>query len=199
MLQKSGIVRNSNLFDYFQPHVRRALGEYRPSAIDTAEYYLIRLLTDFAQAKTLFDGMGREAPALSIQLLEALQAPRPQRANLLRRLGDYTLYMCGFFTKGLNLRLVDVPYYMRLGSIAYCHLGESPTPGEVSFGKIFKELGNEFETYVNVLGVVRDTSRHTSETEMLGLYQEWLSHGKPETARRLKRVGLHIPPRGIAD
>lgn len=194
------VMQEPSVYYYFRPYVREALTDVAPQAGEDTEFYLVHLLGDYARSQRLFDGMGRSAPPLAIQLTSALQAPNPaERVGLLKRLGDYTLYMTGFFAGGLNTRLVDINYYVQLGAAAYERLAAERTPGEIDLSVLFRELATGFDRFVEVLRQVRDRSLRPSEQEVMALYQAWLSRGCEVSARRLTRLGHPLPRRGRVD
>lgn len=200
MTSTAAVLQEQSLFNYFRPYVHEALRDVAPGAADHTEFYLVKLLAEFARSQRLFEGMGREDPALAIQLSAALAAPSSgHRISLLKRVGDYTLYMTGFFSGGLNTRLVDTSYYVKLGASAYHYLARQGVPGEVSMTPLFEDLARGFEAFVEVLGRVSDRSRPPTDREILGLYSAWMERGCTPSADRLSRLGYPVPARGALD
>lgn len=194
------LLEQRSLFDYFRPYVREALGRRLPDAKEQTEFYLVKLLSENARAQTLFNGVGRDDPALGLQLGQALtQAPPGERVGVLKRLGDYTLYMTGFFSGGLNVRLVDLAYYKKIGQAAYYHLARTPGAGDLPMNSLFGELAERFEGFVEVLGLVGDRSRPPSDAEIVHLYAAWFERGCSHSAQRLQRLGFPLPTRTCAD
>lgn len=191
------VIGESNLYAFFRPYVQRALGALCPDTGEEIEFYLVRLLAEHARSQHLFQGMGKEAPAIALQLTTALRTAGAQRVETLKRVGDYTLYMTGFFSGALDGRAVDVRYYKSLGIAAYHHLASHEIPGEVRLGPVFGDLAERFERFVDVLEDVSERSRPPTDREVLRLYAQWWEEGCAHSAERLTRLGYPLPPRAV--
>ena len=90
------------------------------------EAYLVELLVTFSATNNLFDKDGGRlmGEPLALMLAKASEAPAPERARQLRRMGDTALYVSGFFSDSLQRQLVDVDYYASMGGRAYDALGD---------------------------------------------------------------------------
>ena len=197
---QSAVLTEHSLFSYFQPFVHEAMEREAPSAGEHAEYYLVKLLSEFGQTGRLYQGVGQQDPALAIQLTSALNATKPgERAGVLKRVGDHTLFMTGFFSGGLNTKMVNLDYYINLGTSAYHQLADQRLPGDISLKGLFEELAMGFERFVEVLRWVADRSRPPTDTDLHALYQAWWTRGCNISAKRLKRLGYKVPRRSKVD
>jgi hypothetical protein len=61
---------------------------------------------------------GADQEALGVRLMKALQSAGVVQRDGLRRVGDASLFISGFFADSLNRSLVDVDYYIDLGERA---------------------------------------------------------------------------------
>ena len=75
------VMQEPSVYYYFRPYVREALTDVAPQAGEDTEFYLVHLLGDYARSQRLFDGMGRSAPPLAIQLTSALLTAVLQRVQ----------------------------------------------------------------------------------------------------------------------
>src|SRR5437667_9881154 len=100
-----------SLAEYFRDALQDALAHQRLAVEDQTEQYVVNLLTLFARAEHLYDGLpaGKRMPPLAGMFAAALEAPAPaERERGLQRLGDVSLFIAGFFAHGFARRLVDI-------------------------------------------------------------------------------------------
>lgn len=174
---------HASLTAYFQEAVGDALRNQGVSASGLTEFYLVRLLSDFATASI------GDAP-LALQMAEAQMASPEDRARKLREIGDRSLYVLGFFADSLSRRLVDEDYYIRMGGTAYRQLARLPARTTAHFTEAWSELGDGFPRFVDVLAEVSELSATARDTDVMRLYQRWQRTGSPWLARRLRALGV---------
>lgn len=189
------IVAAENVRDFFRETVHRAVENQGVDADDHTVHYVVNLLTLFTRADELYaDGApGRGLPALALLLHQAVDAEDPAlQERGLQRLGDMALFIAGFFPDALARRPVDVDYYIRMGGGAYGTLAErvSRSPRRGVFGKVFAELGEKFDRFVDVIGEVSDSGRGHTPADTLRLYEVWMKTGSERIRRRLRDLGI---------
>lgn len=188
----------TNLFDFFHAHVDEA-ARARGAVSQEGVYYLSNLLVERGRAP---EAPGKDT-LVELQL-EALHASRPKAVMVWRELGDMALYVAGFFRGSLERRSVSPDYYEHMGAAAYGRLSsllESPRGQVVGGGRgidaIFAELSHHFALCTGILVEVRRALRakvaETDDQALIVLYEEWLSTGDAEVARKLRRLGLQLP------
>ena len=96
-----------------------------------------------------------------------------QRANL-KQIGDFSLFISGFFADSLHRKLVDVDYYVSIGGTAYTALSRYETD---TFSPVFAELAEKFIRFVDVLSEVSERASLCSNADLLRLYERWLKTG----------------------
>ena len=164
------------------------------AADDHTAYYVVNLLTLFARYESLYE-QGKPGPGLQpVALLLAAAADSPHREArnaLLRRAGDTSLFVAGFFGDGFARKLVDVDYYIDMGGAAYGRLSDNVrgTREGRAFGTVFAELAEKFRDFVDVLAEIRDSGR-AAAIDVLRLYETWLRTGSGRAARLLSEHGL---------
>ena len=116
----------------------------------------------------------------------ALQAGGTAQRDGLRRVGDTSLFVSGFFSDSLNRGLVDVDYYMQLGERAYGSLARR----DDTLGDVFDELADKFPAMVDVLTEVSERSALTSDADVMRLYERWIRTGSRRSSSQLVARGI---------
>ncbi|MFZ5476579.1 MAG: hypothetical protein ACOZNI_07365 [Myxococcota bacterium] len=192
MGRQAALLTESNLFDFFRERVETAVVHQRAPVSENAVYYLSNLLAENARRG---EGPAEEDEPTLVELQHrAVHAPPAEAVTHWRRLGDNSLVVAGFFRESLERRAVSRDYYERMGSTAYRALERILGGG--SFAEIFAELGDRYRACVEVLSEVRDEARERTDTDILKLYEEWLTTGSPRVADRLRALGV-VPARCV--
>ena len=183
---------------FFAQIVHDALSAHPLTITDEAQYYVVRMLCEFALTDRLYQrdrasGL-LEREALATLLARAGQAEDGDRVVLLRRLGDSSLFISGFFAESLARSPVDVDYYILMGGNAYSRLSEllriRRRPGP--FAELYAELSDKFRPLVDVLALVseRSSAFGASNESILRLYDLWQRTGSRRVADKLRACGL---------
>lgn len=161
------LFRNQTPIEYFRELVHTALQNQQLDAHEITSYYVVNLLAGFVHV----DGAAAEDEPLAIRFAKALQAGGSEQRDGLRRVGDLSLFISGFFSDSLSRSLVDVDYYITLGESAYGSLARHS--GD-TLAQVFDELSEKFAGFVDVLGEVSERTALTSNSDLLRLYEKWL-------------------------
>ena len=124
-------------------------------------------------------------------LVDAVEAESTEQRNgALKRLGDVSLFVAGFFSGSLARSLVDVDYYINMGENAYHSLADSVQASIRSraFASVFAELAEKFQPLVDVLGEVAEPGK--TDQDALRLYEVWLRTGSKRALKSLREIGL---------
>jgi hypothetical protein len=179
------LVRSESATEYFRELVESAMQRQKVAARELTSFYVVNMLTGFIH---LDRSAGADDQPLAVTFAKALQAAGIAQRDGLRRVGDLSLFISGFFSDSLNRGLVDVDYYIQLGGSAYGSLARQ-APGD-TFGDVFDELSEKFSDFVDVLTEVSERTSLTSNTDLLRLYEKWLRTGS-------RRSGDLLAARGI--
>ncbi len=188
-----------NLREFFHDSVQTALDEQHLTIDPHTEHYVVNVLTTFARADEFFDTTvdGVKLRPLAHMLGDALEAPtQGQREHALRRLGDVSLFVAGFFSQSFARKLVDVDYHIAMGGRAYGTLAVT-TSGPVrarALATIFDELARKFHRLVDVLNDVAEMAHTHTDRDILRLYEVWLKTGSPRARNLLQRLGIAPTP-----
>lgn len=172
--------------EYFKDLIEAALERQQLRANELTAYYLVNLLCRYVrpEAKTPF---GDEGEPLAIRLGRALQTGGLEQRARLRSLGDFSLFMSGYFSDSFRRKVVDVDYYVSMGEYAYGSLGQRD---EDAFGEVFAELARKFVGFMDVLSDVSEHTGVASNGDVLRLYEKWLRSASPRDGQRLIDRGI---------
>jgi hypothetical protein len=187
------LVRNETPAEYFRDLVETAMQRQHLLARDTTAFYVVNLLTAFVHLDRS-PAAGADEP-LGVRFLEALQAGGGAQRDGLRRVGDLSLFISGFFADSLNRRLVDVDYYIHLGERAY---GSLARHDDGALADVFDELADKFQAFVDVLSEVSEHTAVSSNTDLLRLYEKWLRTGSRRSGDLLVARGI-VPNNSIGN
>lgn len=146
--------------------------------------YLVNLLEYYMDARNLAD----DPPTLAEMYLKAADTSRPERKELLKKLGDRSLYISGFFGDSLSRSLVDVSYYAGMGGAAYGNLAESVQESEVA--SIYRVFSERFIDFVDVLTYISQKSLVQTDQNVLQLYDRYLRTGSEIAREKLSELGV---------
>ena len=188
------LVAVTNLREFFHDSVQAALRKQRVDVDDHTEHYVVNILTMFARSEELYDVTpeGVRLKPLAHMLADAAEASSPQqRDETLRRLGDVSLFVAGFFAQSFARKLIDIDYHIAMGGRAYATLAETMSRGRSRvLGNVFGELAAKFQPMVDALNELSETSYTHSDKDILRLYEIWLKTGSRRSYDILKRLGV---------
>ena len=190
------ILSSQSLREFFRELLSRAIENQRASVQPFTELYLVNLLHEFLASEALYvqaeDGTWQQKP-LAFLLKEALEEAGPSRVRLLKRLGDTSLFISGFFPDSLARRssLVDVDYYIAMGGRAYDAVARHALESS-----LWEELSDKFRLLVDILNEVSERTLASSEAGLIRLYERWLKTGSDRLANALVQQGF-IPRKGF--
>jgi hypothetical protein len=188
------VVAVPNLREFFHDSVQKALRNQRVDVDDQTEHYVVNVLTMFARSEELFDqtSEGVRLKPLAHMLADAAAAQSAQqRDESLRRLGDVSLFVAGFFAQSFARKLVDVDYHIAMGGRAYGTLAENMRGSRgQAYAALFMELAAKFQRLVDVLNDVAEMAYTHTDKDILRLYEIWLKTGSPRAYSILQRLGV---------
>ena len=178
------VLQRESAVAYFKTLVDDALEHQRVEADELTSFYVVQLLASFLRRP----GDGSVEPPRALCLVEALASDGVHQRATLRRVGDMALFVSGFFSDSLRRKPVGVSYYTAIGCAAYGALSRNDTD---TFSPAFAELSRRFVRFVDVLSEVSERTGHTvSDSDLLRLYERWLTTGSVRARKRLIQHGL---------
>lgn len=152
MSGEHGIEPVGSLIEFFRDELTLAFRRTGVETSEETEAYIVHVLDGYMRLDpTAAEEIGFDKPA-ALLLEEAMSSVGDRRIEIYRRLGDASLYNCGFFSARLS-RKVGPDYYQRLGRTAYRSLEEMmgfKQPGG-AFHAIYRELAQKFDDVVAAL------------------------------------------------
>ncbi len=173
--------------EYFRELVESAMSRQNLRANELTSYYLVDLLCRFMRPDQRIPFSDDSGEPLALRLGKALDSGGLEQRARLRNLGDFSLFMTGFFSDSFNRRAVDVDYYVSMGEYAYGSLSRREAD---AFGEVFSELARKFVPFTDVLSAVSEESGIRSSVDVLRLYEKWLRTGSPRDGQRLADRGI---------
>ena len=202
----SPILVGSTPREWFREAISETLQVRRLAVAQETEFYLVDLLTGFVGSERLFvqqaDGSLREEP-LALILLRALEADRRERLAQLKRLGDTSLFVSGFFGDSLARSAVDAGYYRAMGGRAYGALADAERGAALE--ALYAELSQRFDQFVDCFAEIAELADLKSNRGLLRLYERFQLTRSERVAEKLRARGVAlfggpgpaVPPRGI--
>lgn len=193
--QSGSLVAVTNLREFFHDSMQKALHHQKVAVDDHTEHYVVNVLTTFARSEELYErtAEGARVKPLAHMLADASAATTAQqRDTVLRRMGDVSLFIAGFFAQSFARKLIDIDYHIAMGGRAYGTLADSMRGQAVAM--VFMELAQKFQRLVDVLNDVAEMSYTHTDKDILRQYEIWLKTGSPRAYGILQRLGVAPAP-----
>jgi hypothetical protein len=178
---------------WFRAQVGEVLAQRRIKVRQETELYVADLLDGFLASERLFverpDGSVDSEP-LALILLKALAAERRERAAHLKRLGDTSLFVSGFFGESLARSAVDERYYRAMGERAYEALADVERGARLE--ALYAELAQRFELLTDCLAEIAELADLTSNRGLLRLYERFQLTRSERVAEKLRARGVAL-------
>ena len=171
--------------EFFHEVVTDALEAVQVEATPPTEWYLVSLLGDFTRTRI------PDEP-LALKLAGARDAEPATRVKALKEVGDTSLYVAGFFAESLDRRLVDIDYYVGLGTTAYQQLAGRMAG---SLEHVYRELADRFPGFVDVLAAVRRRVDFAG-ADVMKLYEQYLRTRDEWVEQKLRAAGVLVDHHG---
>lgn len=191
------VIPDADVRRFFHASVHDALHNQHIDADEHTVVYIVNVLTGFTHTEDFYEKTpeGLDLKPLALIFSEALAADNAaDRTRALKRLGDVSLYVSGFFAESLVRRTVGIDYFINMGGSAYGSLSDivrNDRNRGMLFGNIFEELAHKFEAFVDVLSEISERSSISSNQDVLRLYDTWIRTGSKRIEGLLAREGIH--------
>jgi hypothetical protein len=174
--------------EYFSEVVETGLIKRNIKATPAVQIYLVGLLEYYLDARNLFE----KPDTLAETYLLANNSSPAEKVELLKKLGDKSLYVSGFFGDSLSRKLVDIDYYAGMGGAAYASLADCVR--EDATAQVYRIFSQRFFDFVEVLTYIsQQTSIHTDEG-LLRLYDRYMRTGSELAKEKLLELGVLTLP-----
>jgi hypothetical protein len=185
--------------DYFGEVLDDAFYARKIKTESNVKGYLINVLEFYLDAQNLFekdqfDESGKRKPNTLAELyLTAANADLRQKIELLKKLGDKSLYISGFFGDSLQRKIVDVDYYVNMGGSAYSTLSKTVDKND-PMRNVFETISKRFMDFVEALTYISQNSMVSNNQSLLRLYDRYLQTGSTLAKEKLLEMGIVTIP-----
>ena len=188
------LVHEQTPTDDFNELVESSLSRQHVRAGDLTEVYLVNLLCQNVRVDASPNHVDDEQP-LGLRLLRALESGECEQRVRLRGVGDWSLFMSGFFSDRFTLGARSTSTTTAgLGERAYASLSQSE---DEAFAEVFGELSRKFVGFMDVLADISDrTGSGVGDRQVMRLYEKWLRTGGERDGQRLVERGI-LPNQSI--
>ena len=156
----------------------------------SVQNYLSELLQFYIFSDHLFselDSSGKkQVNTLAELYLNSYKSPASLKRNL-KKMGDTSLYISGFFRESLKKKRVSVDYYVNMGRQAYQSLSDLQNE------ELFEELSRRFSDLVFVLFQIRKKNSTNKYKDLLSTLDQYMKTGSDQIARDLINQGVDLP------
>jgi hypothetical protein len=193
---KTSLILSSD--EFFHDVISEALQKRKLETYPQVKTYLVDLMKFYMDARNLheqtFDESGKKKPQTLAEIyLEAQNAEHATKLEMLKKLGDRTLYVSGFFSESFSRKVIDVDYYVEMGEVAYGQLSSCTKQDTLS--RIYSLFSNRFIEFVDVLSYVSQSAAIQSNHDVLQLYDRYIKTGSELAREKLHDLGVTTIPR----
>jgi hypothetical protein len=184
-------IQVTSLREFFRDSVQHALRKQHVEVDAHTEHYVVNILTMFSRSEELYEqtAEGLRLRPLAHMLADVATAPtRDEQQQALRRLGDVSLFIAGFFAQSFARKLVDVDYHIAMGGRAYGTLADCVRAKAMA--EVFAEMARKFQRLVDVLNEVAEMAHVHTDQDVLRLYEIYLKTGSRRAHEILCRLGV---------
>jgi hypothetical protein len=193
-----GLVFHTNTELFFSKLIDKAVYNQALNISEEIKFYLLSLLSKNATSPNLIKqgntGLYNNRP-LSLIYLEALNEQLVIKKKMLKFVGDYTLYISGYFGDSFNGKIVDPKYYVVLGSNAFGNLAKLSQNS--SNAELYIDIFQTFSDLVDILTEVSFDTMTSSSEDLMKLYDRWTRTKSKVLERKLIEKGI-ITHQGIS-
>lgn len=178
---------------HFSEAVKEACESRHVKTQPIIEIYLVQLLRFYLDSKNLHPNWADESQEKPLQTfaemyLTAINAESPKNKEMMRSVADRALYLTGFFGDSFQRKIVDLDYYVDIGSAAYSNL--HVWTREEPLTDVYKTFSKRFSEFVDVLNYISEKSLIQSDTNVLRLYDRYLKTGSELAREKLNELGV---------
>ncbi len=187
-MSNSTVLENSASF--FNTLVSECLRNTGINVSESVKIYLSELLQFYIFSDHLFselDSSGKKQVKTLAELYLNSHYSNVSLKSNLKKIGDTSLYISGFFRESLRKKMVSVDYYINMGRQAYESL--SGFQG----GELYEELAVRFSDLVFVLFQIRKKNQKDKCNDLLSMLDKYMETGCSRTAKDLAGQGINIP------
>lgn len=184
--------------EHFSEVVKEACEQRQIKTQPAIEVYLVQLLRFYLDSRNFHrpiqeDGQQKPPETFAEMYLQAMNSDTVKKKELMRVVADRSLYLTGFFAESLQRKIVDVDYYVEIGSAAYSSLHALTKEDSLAF--VYKTFSKRFVDFVEVLNYISEKSLIQADQNVLTLYDRYLRTGSEMAREKLNELGVVTLPK----
>jgi hypothetical protein len=183
---------------HFSEDVQVACKNRQISTPPAVEMYLVQLLRHYLVSRNLHPHLQDETAERPLDTfaemyLTAINLENPKNKELMRIVADRSLYLTGFFADSFQRKVVDIDYYIEIGSAAYSNL--HAWSREDSLSDVYDTFSKRFTDFVEVLNYISEKSMVQANQDVLRLYDRYIKTGSELAREKLTELGVVTVPK----
>lgn len=145
-------------------------------------YYSSSVMEYYGLSSKFFEFQNGRAQSkiLGTKLLEAQLKDRTEQKRIYKDIGDSALMVCGYFSKSIDKKILDLNYYIKIGQLAYLRLNNL-SPELLNIPRFYKVMATCFVNTTKLISILSTVNNED-------FYQKLLSEDFDETT--LKLLGI---------
>ena len=151
----------------FKEYIYKELELASSSLSFHVQNYLANLLCFYLPSDCFFERREGQTKSYECALTDLYQKSQTskfqEKLYFFKKMGDFSLYLSGFFRSAVKKRLVHISYYEEMGQSAYSFVGEVYG----SQPNVFKELSSEFKNLSQILFSIQKKSERQNTKYLL--------------------------------
>lgn len=186
-----GVVLHGNTELFFSELIDSAVSNQSLSIQEETRVYLLNLLSNNAKSPNIIKqskARSYDNKPLSLLYLEALNERITTKRVMLKFIGDYALYISGYFADSFNGKIIDQGNYIVLGSNAFGNLSRIAISSGSS--DLYLDIFERFSELVDILTEVSFDTMISSSEDLIKLYDRWLRTKSKILERKLIEKGI---------
>lgn len=178
------IHKQSDLF--FKEVLSKAIDHQRVKISEEVAFYVLGVLIGTLNYEE--KDRKRHEDIIAKAYVEAIAG---QYHDLFKVVGDSSLVLSGIWWQELARKLIDVDYYISIGTSSYKKASET---GPRNLSDLFDELAGNFMNLVNILSEATSCIYESklSNSDILKMYEVWLRTHNIFLAEKLKDLGVNV-------
>lgn len=180
----------------FKEMIDHAMEKCKVQTFPLAQTYLTGILENYIHTDNLYDSVQDDGKktrdTLAEMYLRAQNSESKLKTELLKKLGDVSLYVSGFFGDSFSRKIIDVDYYINMGESAYSSLATATKEDTVK--KVYVEFSTKFLSFVDVLSFISQKAQLQNKENILRIYEKYMKTGSPLAREILVEQGIVAIP-----
>lgn len=192
------LIEQKSIREFFEERFDEVLSKNMVELHGLTRCYILGLLTDFSLSHVAFS-MEREDPEmpLSVRFLKATGKATREKLKDYKMIGDFSLFISGFFSEFIQDKIADMEFYIAIGSNAYSNIESSLRTisafKEDSFIRMYRELAEKFPDLVDLCIDMSERMRGETNRNIMRIYERYIQFGAKRYEKALKEAGIPDP------